>query len=272
MMAALRRLVRLPLLLGLLLAGLGIVYTFFPRLSAGERDRYVAVWSRLLLACCGARVRESVAPGAQPFSRHLGGRLLLLNHVSWLDIFAVDALIPSTFVAKADIADWPMAGRLVAQVGTVFIERGRRHAVHAVIQELATRLRQGRRVAVFPEGTTSDGHRVLPFHGNLIESALHAGRPVVPVGLRYVDGDGQTSEAAYFVGDTTFVASLWRIVGHSGLTVELHVLPEIDVGEGEWTRQQVARQAREAIAARLDLELDDTIPEVLRLARTRPGS
>jgi hypothetical protein len=86
---------------------------------------------------------------------------------------------------------------------------------------------------------------------------------MVPVGLRYVDPDGEPSHATMFVGDTTFLASLWRITGHPKLVVEVHVLPSLAPGERP-TRQEVARAARAAIAGRLGLALDDTVPDRLR--------
>jgi 1-acyl-sn-glycerol-3-phosphate acyltransferase len=265
-MPMLRRMVRLPLLLGLLLAGLAITFTIFPRLKGRARDRCMIGWSTLLLRSCGTQVREVVAPGAESLSVQGGGRMLLLNHISWLDIFTIDAVAPASFVAKSEIARWPLAGTLVSRVGTVFIERGRRHAVHAVIRQLAGRMREGWRAAVFPEGTTTDGTRLLPFHGNLIEAALESGAPVVPVGLRYVDADGSLSAAPYYVGDITFLESLWRITGHPRIVVEMHVLPAIATDAGA-TRQEVARRAREAIAAQLGLVLEEAVPETVRRAK-----
>jgi 1-acyl-sn-glycerol-3-phosphate acyltransferase len=268
----LRRLWRLPALVALLLGGLATVFAVFPLVGDARREGLIATWSRWLLAACGTEVRECCAPGAQPLSAMRGrigpghGRLLLSNHVSWLDIFAIDALAPASFAAKAEIAAWPLAGTLVARAGTVFVERGRRHAVHGVIQRLGEKLAAGLRAAVFPEGTTSDGHRLLPFHGNLVQSALNVGAPMVPVGLRYIDPDGEPSHAAKFVGDTTFLASVWRITGHPKLIVEIHVMPAIEPAPG-LTRQHAVREARAAIAARLGLPLDDTVPETLRAVR-----
>jgi 1-acyl-sn-glycerol-3-phosphate acyltransferase len=263
MMPAVRRLVRLPLLAGLLFAGLAIVFAIFPWIGVPARERYVVGWSKLLLACCGVQLREVVAPGALPLAEQAGGRLLLLNHVSWLDIFAIDSVAPASFVAKAEIAAWPLAGTLVARVGTVFIERGRRHAVHSVIRQLAARIRDGHRAAVFPEGTTSDGRRLLPFHGNLIESALESQAPIVPVGVRYSDADGQPTPVSLYVDDITFLESLWRVTGNRLLRVELHVLAEIEPSP-ELTRQQVARRARDAIGAALGLPFDDSVPRNLK--------
>jgi 1-acyl-sn-glycerol-3-phosphate acyltransferase len=266
-----RRLYRIPALIALLFGGLFTVFAIFPLVGDARREWLIAHWSRLLMRACGARVQEHAAPGAPALSSLRGrhgagaGRLLLVNHISWLDIFAIDSLAPASFAAKAEIASWPLAGTLVARAGTVFIERGRRHAVHGVIRSMGAKLTQGHRAAVFPEGTTSDGQRLLPFHGNLVQAALETQAPVVPVALRYVDPDGKPSHAALYVGDTTFMQSLWLITGHPRLIVQVHALPQI-APEG-LTRQEIARRARLAISARLNLPLDDETPESLRTAR-----
>jgi len=262
-MSALRRAWRLPVVLVLLLFGLATVLGVFPWIRVASRESLIAVWSRALLWACGVQVREQVAPGAQPLSVLRGlqgegqGRLLLPNHISWLDIFVIDSIAPASFVAKAEIARWPLVGTLVARAGTVFVERGRRHAVHGVIQALGARMAQGYRAAVFPEGTTSEGDRLLVFHGNLIQAALNAGVPMIPVGLRYLDPDGERSHAVMYVGDTTFMASLWRITGHPRLQVEAHVLPALD-SQG-LTRQAAAQQVRARLASHLGLPLDDSV-------------
>lgn len=262
-MSWLRRLVRLPALVGLLFGGLLTVFLVFPLVSQPRRDALVRRWSRMLLACCGVRVREVVHPGGEALARQDGGRMLLANHVSWLDIFVINAVAPASFVAKSEIARWPLAGTLVARVGTVFIERNRRRAVHEVIGALGQRLRDGRRAAVFPEGTTSDGRQVLPFFGNLAQAAIDSGAPVVPIGLRYVDPDGIPSHAAAFIGDDHFLDSVWRITGHPELIAEMHVLPAIAIAP-DATRHGLAEQARLAISRSLALALDDTLPAFYR--------
>jgi 1-acyl-sn-glycerol-3-phosphate acyltransferase len=265
----LRRLYRIPAMIALLFGGLATVFLVFPLVGDARREWLIATWSGMVMRACGVEVRELAAPGVQSLSAMRGrhgpgeGRLLLCNHVSWLDIFAIDSLAPASFAAKAEIAGWPLAGTLVARAGTVFIERGRRHAVHGVIQRMGAKLSAGLRAAVFPEGTTSDGTRLLPFHGNLVQSALDTASPMVPVGLRYRDPDGEPSHAALYVGDTTFLASLWRVTGHPRLIVEVHVLAPIVPVDG-MKRQAAVRQAREAISARLGLPLEDTVPEALR--------
>jgi 1-acyl-sn-glycerol-3-phosphate acyltransferase len=259
-----RRLWRLPALCALLGLGLLIVLGVFPWIATRTRERVIARWSRMLMAACGVAVCERVLPGGVSLAGWQGqsgpgaGRMIVANHVSWLDVFAINSLAPASFAAKAEIASWPLAGVLVARTGTVFVERGRRHAVHGVVQRLTQLLAQGARVAVFPEGTTSDGQQVLPFHGNLVQAALNTGAPVVPVALRYQDRQGRPSQRPLFVGDMTFAASLWQVVGGPPLRVEVSVLPGL-VPQVGITRQALARTAQQAIATCLAVAVQEPL-------------
>ena len=264
---ALRIAWRAPLAIALLLAGLAIVILVFPRIGYSRRDRIVSRWSRLLLRVCGVRLTERPAPGAAPLGRLRGGALLLANHVNWIDVFLVLSVCPSHFVAKMEVSRWPVVGALVAGVGTLFVERGRRRAVHQLNDRIENMLRAERRVAVFPEGTTSDGRRLLQFHGNLVEPALRVGVPVVPVGVRYTGLNGEPTDALRFVGEMTLGESVSRLLGAPGVMAELHPLPPVTGG----TRQEVVARAREAMAERLGLPLDDEMSETLRKARAGRG-
>lgn len=244
------RLWRLPALVGLLLGGVLIELAVFPLLSTDRRRATIGVWSRALLAACGLRMRADTR-----LAELAPGRMIVANHTSWLDIFAIDAVAPSAFVAKAEIRRWPVIGLLVAFAATVFIERARRHAVHDAIGQLRERIRAGYPVAVFPEATTSDGRRLLPFYGNLLEAAREEGAEVLVVGLRYTARGGDPSSDVEYIDDQTFIGSLWRIIGASGQCVELIHVTTLAI-EGR-TRQQLATAARLALSRRLDLPLAD---------------
>jgi 1-acyl-sn-glycerol-3-phosphate acyltransferase len=247
---------RIVLLIALVLSGIAIAAAVFPVLGQAKRDRIIRAWSRGLLLVCGVRLRLAGLPlssaltqtGVEPGRR---GRLLLANHVSWLDVFAVLAAAPCRFVAKSEIRDWPLLGMLVTLVGTLYIERGRRHAVASMNHRVLERLRRGDTVAVFPEGTTTDGRSLLPFHSNLLAPALEAGAECWPVALRYAE-EGVPSTAAAFVGEMSLVASLWNILGARRLQVEVAFLEPVSAG-GERNRHHVAEMAAERIAAWLDV-------------------
>lgn len=154
------------------------------------------------------------------------GRLIVANHVSWTDILAIASLHPCVFLAKAEVAEWPVLGFLARLQGTIFVDRGRRGAIPAVNAALARRLREGRDVVVFAEGTSSDGAKVLKFNAShfamLHELALETGAPAVaasPVAFAY--GPRRTAAKAEpfdvgWYGDMSFLPHLWALMRKGG--------------------------------------------------------
>jgi 1-acyl-sn-glycerol-3-phosphate acyltransferase len=197
----------------MVLAGLLLVGTVYPISGARGRDLLNRTWSRCLLWVCGVRL----AVRGQPLMR--GPVLFVANHVSWLDIFVINAVRPTAFVAKSEIRRWPIVGWLVAGAGTLFLQRGHRQAIHATGNAMKARFANDEAVGLFPEGTTTEGFSLLPFHGSLFEPAKHAGVTIQPVALRFLL-DGQRSAFAAFVGEETLVGNLWRVLGATGLSVE----------------------------------------------------
>jgi 1-acyl-sn-glycerol-3-phosphate acyltransferase len=141
----------------------------------------------------------------------------------------VHAVCPQArFVSKSDVRGWPVLGWLVGRAGTLFIERENKRDALRVVHQMAQALRQGDTVAVFPEGTTGDGHALLPFHANLLQAAVATGTLLQPLALRYAEPGHVVSPAAMWVGDTTLAQSLWRIVTTPGIAVRVQVLATQD--------------------------------------------
>jgi 1-acyl-sn-glycerol-3-phosphate acyltransferase len=225
------------------LQGLGIVLLLFPFYGPARRQARIAWWSRKLLVTLGLELRTqgSFRPGA---------KLIVANHVSWLDIAAIHALCPQArFVSKAEVQRWPLVGRLVDAGGTLYLQRERAREAMRVLHAITDALRGGDTVAVFPEGTTGAGHEPLPFHANLLQAVIASGAPVQPVALRYSDPEHAVSPAALFVGDMSLGQSLWRLACAQGLAVQVQVL----------SPQAVAHADRRALAA----HLRDTIAQAL---------
>ena len=247
---------RIVLLLVHVLVGTAIAALIFPWLAQAGRNRIIRAWSHLLLTICGARLRVTGLPlppaiartGIEHGSR---GRMLLANHISWIDPFALNASAPSRFVAKAEIRAWPLLGTLVTLVGALYIERGRRHAVASMNHRVRDRLKDGETVAVFPEGTTTDGRSLLPFHSNLVAPALDVGAECWPVAVRYTE-DGAPSTAAAFIGEMSIVTSLWNLLVARRLQIEVAFLEPVPTA-GNRDRHHVAEAAAERIAAWLDV-------------------
>jgi 1-acyl-sn-glycerol-3-phosphate acyltransferase len=237
----------------------------FPSLSAERQDRTSAAWSRRLMSILGVRVHATNAPHDPGL-----GTLLVANHVSWLDVFALYTVAPGIFVAKSEIAGWPLLGRLVTNAGTIYIERGRGRHARRTNERIVAALGERGRVIVFPEGTTSDGTHVRRFHAALLQPAIAAGGMVQPVLIRYTDGRGHPSHAADYVGDTSLAQSMWSIVSARRLVVEIEFLPPIPAAEAD--RRVLAHAAHDAIARALDPAHAGSAPGTAPDPRAAPPS
>ncbi len=260
---------------------LSIVGLLFPFCSISRRRWFVRWWSGRVLTVCRLELRVmGPALGNDVVARALRpggiGAMLVTNHISWLDIFVVHSLRAARFVAKAEISRWPLLGFLTDRTGAVFIERGKRHAVREANQRVTALLAEGNLIGMFPEGAVSDGERLLPFHGNLIQPAIDARVPVIVGGLRYRDPHGRRTTATYYVGDVTLLDSIVRIARHGPLVVELHLLDVLDVAT--MTRHEVARAARGLIGEALGFEdesgdaADDALSRDVAPAGRAPGT
>lgn len=164
-------------------------------------------YCRLMLRSFG--VRMSIAGGP---IRNLRGVLVVSGHVSWLDIFAIGAVLPGSFVARADLVDWPALGPIVRLMKVIPIDRSRLRRLPAVVSAVGARLHAGHTVVAFPEGTTWCGLGYGRFRPAMFQAAIDAGRPVQPLRLSYRHRDGRPSTVPAFVGDDTLLASIKRVI------------------------------------------------------------
>lgn len=223
--------------------GMAVMALRWPRLDAAGRQQRIAWWAVGLLRSLGVALVVRGGP-APPVA------LVVANHVSWLDIAAIHAVLPQArFVSKAEVLQWPLLGRLIRGAGTLFIQRERRRDAIRVLRAMREALAAGDTVAVFPEGTTGNGPQLLPFHANLLQSAVLAAVPIQPVALRFADPGSRFSAAARFVGDTTLAQSLWQVAAARGLRVQVELLAAVDPQEGD--RRQLAQRLQQSIQDRL---------------------
>jgi 1-acyl-sn-glycerol-3-phosphate acyltransferase len=222
--------------------GLATTALVFPWIAMRAREALIRRWSVRLLRILRVEARLHGRPVQPP-----GSLVIVANHISWLDIFVLNALRPARFIAKAELAAWPFVGRLIASVGTLFIDRTRRRDALKINRHAAEALARGDVIAVFPEGTTSDGRDVLPFHGSLLQPIVDACGHVQPVAIRYRTPHGEHTDAPGYVGDTTFPTSFWRVVSSRALVVELHLPPPVPAGGIH--RRKLARAAEDTIRA-----------------------
>jgi 1-acyl-sn-glycerol-3-phosphate acyltransferase len=203
----------------------------FPGTSLATRQASVRQWAQQMLAAMGLSLRTS---GPQRVS---GPVLLVCNHISWIDILALMATGSCRFVSKAQIHRWPVVGTLAAGADTLFIERESSRDAMRVMHRMAQALQEGDTVAVFPEGTTSTGESVMPFHANLFQAAVASQAPVQPIALAYFDGDGtHCSSKVAFVGDDNLLQSLRGVLMSHELSIQVSCGPVLRP-EGQGRRQ-----------------------------------
>jgi 1-acyl-sn-glycerol-3-phosphate acyltransferase len=224
----------------LVASGLLVTLLIVPFCGNAARLRLKASWAIALLDSLGVEVAADLSHAAP-------GTLLVANHISWIDIYVINAALPSAFVSKEEVRHWPLIGWLAARHDTIFLRRGSRGHARLINAEVAAVLAQGKHVAVFPEGTTTDGRSLLHFHAALIQPALAAGKPVLPVAISYWEVDGQRSLAPRYDGDITLGQCTRAILSRRRLVARLVTTPLLGL-HGE-DRKQVAAAAREAIAS-----------------------
>jgi len=175
--------------------------------------------------------------------------LWVSNHVSWTDIPVIGSAAPVFFLSKAEVASWPVIGRLAKAGGTLFIKRGSGDA-NAVTVQIAGFLRQKLPVLFFPEGTTTDGREVRRLHGKLLAAAIETGTPIHPLILCYQGPDDRLDSVMPYIGDMTFGTHLQDVLGRS--KVRAHILPlasiSVDGHDIHTLTDELQRKMREGLA------------------------
>ena len=224
-----------------ILSGFFTILLVFPRLSQEQREQRTQAWSLAMLD----RLRIKVIVEGQPAVS--GPVMLVANHMSWLDITAMHAARFCRFVSKSDVKQWPFIGKLASGIGTLFVERASRRDAMRVVHHMAASLRAGDVLGVFPEGTTSDGTTLLPFHANLFEAAITTNVPVQPVALQFLDTTtGKPSFAPCYINDDTMLGSVWRTLLAPGIAVK------ITFGELQWAKGRTRREWAQAVRADIE--------------------
>lgn len=248
------RLWRMLRLISHLLWGVLMTTWLYPRYSRQQWVQATQRWSSTLLRI--AQVRLHVV--GKPHQLYPPNTLLVANHVSWLDIFAMNSAVVSRFVAKAEIRDWPVIGRMVVNGGTLFIEREKRRDTARVTRTVSKALHDGDCLAFFPEGTTANGLELKTFKSSMFQPAIEAGADVIPVALRYLDASGRVNLAASYAGDISLLQCVWNIVSEPEIYAELIFgLPVSAAGKN---RRELCQHAEMTIATALSLPLPGKKP------------
>ena len=230
-----------------ILYAVAITALIFPWLPDKARTRVERHWNSGLMGILNIKIRlGGVVPDLSEQNM-----MLVANHVSWLDIYLLNAVRPVRFVSKVEVRSWPVVGWLASKTGTLFIDRTKRHDTARVNNEMANVLTNGGCLGVFPEGTTSNGSLLRPFHASLLQPAVHSQSLVWPAAIRYTHADGSLNMAPAFIDEITFAASLSLILNQTVIYAELEFLPPI-AAHGK-ARRELARDAEHAIARALNL-------------------
>ncbi len=211
-----------------------------------ERCEWRRRWSRRTIALLGMKLHVE---GRVP---HTG--LVVCNHLSYVDVLVVGAVLPSVFVSKAEVRGWPIVGLLTDRAGTIYLQRGSVRAAAEVNRAIASALMTDVPVAIFPEGTTTAGDNLLPFHAALFEPAVRSHSPVWPSSLSYDfrSGGSACAKVAYW-GDDVFLAHLMRLSRLPEITATLRFAAGPVKAE---RRGDAASESWEAVA-RLMLHRED---------------
>lgn len=229
------------------ISGLLTITSRFPFVNSESKAQLIQAWSIRLLNIFGIELRVvggEILP-TSPF-------LLAANHISWMDIHAINAFRPIRFVAKSDVEGWPVFGWMARHLGTVFIKRDNARHGKQVAMQVAKVLRI-ESVCIFPEGTSTVGESVLPFKPNLFEAAVIADVPVFSLAISYKSSiSGKRSDAPAFVGEMGLLESMANILRSPGLIVELTFLSLSSASPStSRDRKWLALHAQEAISVQL---------------------
>jgi 1-acyl-sn-glycerol-3-phosphate acyltransferase len=215
----------------------------FPRISDVRRLRLKQCWSRQILQVLAIRVDAT----GEAFP---SGSLLVANHISWLDILAVNAVAAVAFVSKAEVRQWLLLGWIAEKAETVFLRRGSRGHAKIVNAEIDALLNAGKSVAIFPEGTTTDGTHLLGFHAALLQPAVETGQTIQPLAISYHYADGSRSLAPAYVGETSLLQTFAAILASRSMIVR--VCATAALSPENRSRRELASAAHQAIAAQLE--------------------
>jgi 1-acyl-sn-glycerol-3-phosphate acyltransferase len=226
--------------------GCFILLLVFPWLKAGQRHQSIRKWCKQLLGIF--QMSLAVIGAEQLEDTHY---LMAANHISWIDIHVINSFKPHYFVAKAEVASWPIFGWMAKQLGTLFIERGKANSIRKMVLEVSGQL-SSKAICIFPEGTSTDGKQVAPFKSNLFEAAITAEAPVYSLAIQYFDSQtGKKTTAPAFIGDMGLVDSMWKLICSPPICAEIRIsakLPALNERKAlaELSQSLIAAQLRES--------------------------
>jgi len=176
-----------------------------------------ALWgqqtAKVIMACVGIGYHIEGKPPTHG--------LVVSNHLSYLDVLILATAMPCFFVAKIEIGGWPIFGWAARACGTIFLDRNSKESAMSVADQMIERLKQPIPILLFPEGTSTDGSQLLPFHPRLIDPATSTGKQITTAAVRYVLEDGTPEKELCWYGDESFTTHLLKVLGVAGFSAEV---------------------------------------------------
>ena len=211
------------------LLGMAVAALAFPLSSKLFKLRLIKWWCKHLLETLNIRL---VSHGHLPPPYQTAGNIMFVaNHISWIDIHALNSIIPTRFIAKSDIQSWPVFGYLAKKSNVLFISREKRQDAARIVHATNHSLLDGDTLCLFPEGTTTDGTEIKPFKSSIIQGAIHANAVIWPIAFRYPLQDGNVNTEIAYAGETTLIESIQLVLQQKEIVVELHFLAPIATSE-----------------------------------------
>lgn len=211
------------------LLGVMTVSLLFPMASKSFKLRLIQWWCKQLLAAFNLQVTSH--GHIPPKNQTMTNTMIVANHISWTDIHALNSIVPLRFIAKSEIKSWPVFGYLARKSNVLFIDRNKRHDAARIVKITSRSLMDGDNLCLFPEGTTTDGTRIMPFKSSIVQAALQANATIYPVAIRYPSPNGSINTGVAYAGETTMRESMQQILLQKNPVVELHFLAPIKTTE-----------------------------------------
>jgi 1-acyl-sn-glycerol-3-phosphate acyltransferase len=214
-------------------------------ITVKRRVQWASASSRRILAGLGIRYSVAGTPPAHG--------LVVCNHLSYLDILILSAVMPCFFVAKMEIGGWPVFGKAARNVGTIFLDRSSQDSAASVAEQMTERFKLPIPVLLFPEGTSTDGSLVLRFHSRLIDPATSTGTQITTAAIRYVIEDGTPERELCWFGGASFTPHMLKALGVAGFSAHVRF------GQSRvYTDRRVAADTTHAEIADMRAQLQQT--------------
>ena len=215
--------------------------------TKNQQERIIRFWCKRLLSIFEISVEVT---GLESSLMNQKKYLMVANHISWIDIIVIQSIKPCIFVAKSDVASWPLFGWVAQMTGTIFIKRDKISDIKKALKKMKRRLIK-RSVCIFPEGTSTNGRYLLPFKSNLFQSSIDTQKSILPLCLRYEQKNIYTDKTA-FVDDMSLLDSIIKIKQEKDIRVVVEILQPI---RPRYNRKELASYTQEIIRNNLSQNL-----------------